>query len=64
MSYRVTKHFVSGFLKGLTITETTPVEFVVGKTYTPCAGNSAYKILSCEAIQWSTESHTTGEKSS
>ena len=47
---KVTLLFVSGPLKGLTITQTTSIEFEVGKIYTPCAGSSAYKVLSCEAI--------------
>lgn len=31
--YRVTKHFIDGFLKGLTINEDTNVEFQLGKIY-------------------------------
>ena len=31
--YRVTKHFVDGLLKGLTVTEQTSVKFTLGKQY-------------------------------
>ena len=48
--YRVTRRFTSGNLKGLTFTETTPVRMEVGRTYTPCAGSSAYVILECVAL--------------
>lgn len=47
-TYRVTKQFISGLLSGLTITETTSVVFTVGKTYTPCAGSSAYVVIACD----------------
>jgi hypothetical protein len=50
MPYLVTKHFTSGPLKGLTITETTSVAFEVGRTYTPCAGASAYRVEECRSI--------------
>ena len=45
--YIVTRHFVSGPLKGLTITDTTSVAFEVGRTYKPCAGASAYRVTAC-----------------
>lgn len=48
--FKVTKQFISGVLAGLTITETTPVAFTVGKTYTPCAGSSAYIVTACVSI--------------
>lgn len=48
--YRVTKSFVSGPLKGLTVTETTSVKFEVGRIYKPCAGASAYRVEACNPI--------------
>lgn len=48
--YRVTRRFISGNLAGLTFTETTPVSMEVGRTYTPCAGSSAYIITECVAL--------------
>ena len=45
--YLVTKQFISGLMQGVTVTHTTSVQFAVGKTYTPCAGSSAYIVLSC-----------------
>lgn len=48
--YAVTKHFISGWMAGLTVTETTRVEFEVGKTYTPCAGSSVYIVTACVRI--------------
>ena len=49
--YEITKTFTSGLLKGLTIAETTKVEFEVGKTYKPCAGSASYKIISCKKLE-------------
>ena len=48
--YRVIRRFISGNLAGLTFTETSPVPMDVGRTYTPCAGSSAYVILECSAL--------------
>ena len=50
MRYLVTKRFISGLLRGLEITEETRVQFAPGRVYTPCAGSSAYLVLSCTAI--------------
>ena len=47
--FKVTKKFTNGFMKGLTITETTSVEFKPGKEYKACAG-SDYIVISCERI--------------
>ena len=47
--YLVTKRFVSGLLRGLTISEKTSVEFVVGRRYNPCVSGSAYVVLRVEA---------------
>ena len=49
--YLVTKHFISGPLKGLTITETTRVAFQVGRTFKPCAGASAYRVTACSEVR-------------
>lgn len=49
--YLVTKTFVSGPLKGLTITEKSRVGFAVGDTFKPCAGASAYRITACVAVR-------------
>jgi hypothetical protein len=49
-TYLVTKEFIAGLLKGLTVTETTPVRFTVGKRYKPCAGSSAYVIRKCTPV--------------
>ena len=46
-NYSITKRFTSGLLEGITITETSSVQFIVGKEYTPCAGGSKYVIVSC-----------------
>lgn len=48
--YRVTKHFITGPLQGLTITETTSVRFQAGATYAPCVGASAYIVESCVEV--------------
>ena len=48
--FKVTKKFTSGLLKGITITETTSVEFVVGKNYKPCVGSSRYTVMACEKV--------------
>ena len=48
--YSVTKTFVSGLLKGITITETTPVKFEIGKVYKACAGSSDYRIDNCAEV--------------
>ena len=46
--YLVTKQFIDGLLKGLTITEKTSVRFEVGKVY---SGNaSAYIVTHCIQI--------------
>ena len=43
--YTITKTFISGNLKGLTITEHTPVRFDEGFVCKkPCAGGSGYRI--------------------
>lgn len=47
--FKVTKVFLKGILKGLTIVETTSVKFTVGKTYKACIGSSVYKVTACEA---------------
>lgn len=43
--FTITKKFVSGILKGVTIEERTSVKFEEGRTYQCCAGGSAYKVL-------------------
>jgi hypothetical protein len=48
--YLVTKHFVSGLLAGLHITEQTRVRYVVGVLYTPCAGSSSYVVTGIEEV--------------
>jgi hypothetical protein len=45
--FLVTRSFTSGLLKGITITELTSVEFVVGKGYKGCLGTSDYTIINC-----------------
>lgn len=45
--YQVTRHFISGPMQGLTITQITRVAFTVGRTYVPCAGASAYIVTAC-----------------
>lgn len=46
--YLVTKHFVSGALAGLVVTEKTSVRFNVGKTYhVACGGGSRYVVTRC-----------------
>lgn len=42
----VTKFFVNGILAGLSHTETTSVEFEVGRTY-KAVGGSDYTVTSC-----------------
>lgn len=44
--FTVTKLITKGFLEGITITETTSVEFEVGKHYTSFY-NHAYTVLAC-----------------
>ena len=45
--FLITKTFTAGLLKGLTITELTSVEFIIGKSYKGCLGSSDYTILDC-----------------
>jgi hypothetical protein len=46
--YLLTKTFTKGILEGITITEKTTVEFVVGKTYKACVGSTEYRVVACE----------------
>lgn len=48
--FRVTRLFLNGNLAGIEHTEVTSVRFEVGKTYTPCVGKGAYKIVSCVEV--------------
>ena len=48
--FRVTKRFFSGLLAGLTITETTAVEFAVGFRCENPIGGSGYEIMAVERI--------------
>ena len=47
--FNVTKTFIDGLLKGLTITETTSVVFEVGQTYKGACGSSSYVVTAIEA---------------
>lgn len=42
--YEVTKYFIKGFLKGMTITEQTTVNFILNKQY------KNYKIISIKEV--------------
>ena len=44
VSYLVTKTFVGGFLKGITIVEETSVRYEVGLTYLKPIGGNPYRI--------------------
>jgi hypothetical protein len=48
MQFSVTKRFTAGVLAGLTITETTPVQFEVGREYRECIGSGSYVVEACE----------------
>ncbi len=49
MRFQVTKTFISGNLKGLTIKEETNVKFIVGKKY--CGFGSGYIIDKVEELR-------------
>ena len=44
MKYQITKKFLSGLLKGLSITEVTGVKFEIGKVYTAAITKDRYEI--------------------
>ena len=46
MKYRVTRKFLDGILKGLTYTEDTDIEFILGKIYEECLTGNHYQIIS------------------
>ena len=46
MKYRVTRKFLDGILKGLTFTEDTDLEYILGKIYTEALTNNRYQIIS------------------
>lgn len=46
--YTVSKTFLEGALKGMTIKEETSVEFEIGKTYGGGWSGSRYKVTGCE----------------
>lgn len=46
--YKVTKHFTSGPLEGMTITEVTTVKMETGKEYSSCANKTKYTVTACE----------------
>ena len=43
MKYKIL--FVSGILEGITTVIDGSVKMDIGRTYTPCAGSSKYKVL-------------------
>lgn len=47
-TYTVTKHFTSGLLNGLSVTEQTAVKFETGKAYKGALKSSSYTVLSCQ----------------
>lgn len=47
-TYTVTKHFTSGLLSGLTLTEQTTVQFKAGTTYKGVLKSSSYVVISCQ----------------
>jgi hypothetical protein len=46
MKYRVTRKFLDGILQGLTFTEDTDQEFILGKVYQECLTGNHYEIIS------------------
>lgn len=50
-TYKVTKRFVTGFLKGTEETELTSVEFQVGYNYGGHIGTSAYVVTKIEFVE-------------
>lgn len=49
--YEVKKHFISGYLTGITVTEHTDVSFPVGYVCEhPSCGGSGYIILACREV--------------
>ncbi len=46
MKYRVTRKFLDGMLQGLTFTEDTEQEFILGKTYKEALTGNHYEIIS------------------
>jgi hypothetical protein len=47
--YKITKKFIKGVLKGITITEVTPVKFEIGKVYGPKNG-SRFEIVNMKEV--------------
>lgn len=47
MIYIVTKTFISGVLKGITIEDKSPVPFEVGKSYGGYGFGSRYRVEAC-----------------
>ncbi|MDD5151229.1 MAG: hypothetical protein PHC28_12270 [Flavobacterium sp.] len=50
MLYKIDKFFISGILKGITLSEITSVEFSVGDEINGIGG-SKYRIISVETIE-------------
>ena len=48
--YLVTKMFISGILKGITLTEKTTIEFGVGQIYRDGTARGRYRVLECKEI--------------
>jgi|HubBroStandDraft_3_1064219.scaffolds.fasta_scaffold337566_1 hypothetical protein len=48
--FSVTKRFVSGVLKGMTLTLDSGVPFTVGKRYKACVGSSDYVVIACKRL--------------
>lgn len=49
-TYKITKTFTDGLMKGLKITETTTVRFTLNKHYKCCVGGSSYIVTAIEII--------------
>jgi hypothetical protein len=50
MKYEIVKLFIGGFLKGLTYTEKTDIQFNINQIVSKPCGGSPYKIVSVKEI--------------
>lgn len=48
IKFEITKKFTTGLLKGMTIEDTSPVPFTIGKIYKGLRGSGNYLVLDCK----------------
>ncbi len=50
-TFIVVKRFLSGVLAGIEVADTISIEFIEGKVYKSCTGNSEYIVVSCKLVE-------------